>query len=191
MTRNASLGHPATRRPRRVHGLQRRGTGRGTRRGTRRGFTLLELVVALALVGVLALVALPLAEVTSTRVKEAELKRSLRVIRGALDQYKAAVDAGQLPRAASESGYPPTLEVLTRPLAVQGAAEGEPGVLVLLRQLPRDPFATDRRLAAAATWRTRAYGSAGDAWDAGGRDVFDVASSSNAVALDGSRYEQW
>jgi len=165
---------------------------RACRRGApRRGFTLLELVVSLALVGVLALVALPLAEITSTRVKEAELKRSLRVIRAALDQYKAAVDAGQLPRAAGESGYPPSLELLTRPLPVQGAGEGEPRVLVLLRQLPRDPFASDRQQAAAATWRTRAHGSAGDQWDTGGRDVFDVSSSSGAVALDGSRYDEW
>lgn len=163
---------------------------RPRRRG--RGFTLLELVVSLALVGVLALVAMPLAEVTSTRVKEAELKRSLRVIRTALDQYKAAVDAGQLPRAAGDSGYPPSLELLTQPLPMQGAiAEGEPRVLVLLRQLPRDPFAADRRVSAAATWRTRAYGSASDAWEAGGRDVFDVSSSSEAVALDGSRYGEW
>jgi general secretion pathway protein G len=165
--------------------------GRAGRCRARRGFTLLELVVALALVGVLALVALPLAEVTSTRVKEAELKRSLRVIRAALDQYKAAVDTGRLPRAAGDSGYPPSLDVLTQPLAVQGAAEGEPRVLVLLRQLPRDPFASDRRQSAAATWRTRAHGSAADGWDAGGRDVFDVSSTSDAVALDGSRYDEW
>lgn len=160
------------------------------RRGAR-GFTLLELVISLALVGILALVALPLAEVTSTRVKEAELRRSLRVIRSALDQHKAAVDAGQLPRAAGDSGYPPSLEVLTRPLPVQGAGEGAPRVLVLLRQLPRDPFATDRTLSAAATWRTRAHGSDSDAWDAGGRDVFDVSSRSAAVALDGSRHDEW
>ncbi|MFO1267014.1 MAG: type II secretion system protein [Rubrivivax sp.] len=177
MKHGAHLASPRTRGPR--------------PRARRRGFTLLELVVSLALVGVLALVAMPLAEVTSTRVKEAELKRSLRIIRSALDEYRAAVDAGQLPRAAGESGYPPSLEVLTRPLPVQGAAEGDPRVIVLLRQLPRDPFATERQLPAAATWRTRAYGSAGDAWDVGGRDVFDVSSSSTAVALDGSRYDEW
>ncbi|MBL8324630.1 MAG: type II secretion system protein [Rubrivivax sp.] len=156
----------------------------------RRGFTLLELVISLALVGMLALVALPLAEVTSTRVKEAELKRALRTIRTALDQHRAAVDAGLLPRAAGESGYPPSLEALTRPLTVQGATDGAPRVLVLLRQLPRDPFAADRRAAAAATWRTRAYGSAGDDWG-GGSDVFDVSSGSAALALDGSRYDEW
>lgn len=172
----------------RAPGLPRRSV---SERRAGRGFTLLELVISLALVGVLALVALPLAEITSTRVKEAELKRSLRVIRAALDQYKAAVDAGQLPRAAGESGYPPSLEVLTQPLAVQGATEGGPRVLVLLRQLPRDPFASDRRASAAATWRTRAHGSAIDAWDAGGRDVFDVSSTSPAEALDGSRHDEW
>lgn len=164
------------------------------RHRTAHGFTLLELVIALALVGVLALVALPLVEVTQTRLKEVELRRALRTIRTALDEHKAAVDAGQLPRAAGTSGYPPSLAVLTQPLALQGAAAGAddgPRVLVLLRQLPRDPFHPDGTVPAEHTWRVRAYGARADDWDAGGADVFDIASRSAATALDGSHYADW
>ena len=77
-----------------------------------RGFTLIEMVVTLAMVGVLAAAALPLYEVTVTRQKEAELRAALRTIRSALDAYKAAVDSGQVAKGALDSGYPPSLEIL-------------------------------------------------------------------------------
>ena len=64
-----------------------------------RGFTLIEMVVTLALVGILASTALPLYEVTVTRQKEAELRLALRTIRNALDAYKAAADSGQIVKA--------------------------------------------------------------------------------------------
>jgi len=83
-------------------------------RASSTGFTLVELVVTLAIVGLVAMVALPLYEVTTTRMKEAELREALRTIRGGLDTYKAAVDSGLLPRVAGESGFPPNLDVLTR-----------------------------------------------------------------------------
>lgn len=159
------------------------------------GFTLIELLVTLALVGVLALAAMPLVEVTYQRMKESELKLALRTIRKALDDHRAAVDAGQLPRAAGESGYPTSLEVLTQPLPLSGSSGGQAEgarTLVLLRRLPRDPFHTDPSTPAAQTWRTRAYGSRSDEWRQDpGNDVFDVSSRSEAKALDGSRHDEW
>jgi general secretion pathway protein G len=159
------------------------------------GFTLIELLVTLALVGVLAVAAMPLVEVTYRRMKESELKLALRTIRKALDDHRAAVDAGQLPRGAGESGYPASLEALTQPLPLSGPAAGQAdGVrtLVLLRRLPRDPFHTDPATPAAQTWRTRPYGSRSDEWrQEPGTDVFDVSSSSPGSALDGSRHDQW
>ena len=160
------------------------------------GFTLIELLVTLALVGLLALVSLPLYEVTTTRIKEEQLREALRAIRTGLDAYKTAVDTGMLTREAGESGYPPSLDVLTQPLDVAnkpGSSFGEsdaPQRLVIMRQLPRDPFFPDPAVPAAQTWRTRSYGSRSDDPQPGD-DVYDVASMSTRIGLDGTPYAAW
>jgi len=77
-----------------------------------RGFTLIELVVTLTLVSVLALVAVPLYEVTITHAKETELRNALRQIRDALDAYKAAGDSGYIAKSPGDSGFPPSLRTL-------------------------------------------------------------------------------
>jgi general secretion pathway protein G len=160
------------------------------------GFTLVELLVTLALVGLVAMAALPLVEVSSTRLKEAELRHALRTIRGGLDAYKAAADSGLLPKAAGDSGYPPTLDTLTQSLDIVNKRDlgsiATPASqrLVILRQLPRDPFYLDPQAPAAQTWDTRAYASRPD--DAQpGADVFDVSSKSTRVGLDGTSYSAW
>jgi general secretion pathway protein G len=160
------------------------------------GFTLIELMITLALVGMVALVSLPLYEVTSTRFKEAELRQALRTIRTGLDAYKAAVDAGTLTKSAGESGYPPSLEVLTLALDVAGKRDGGIGSsdavprIVILRQLPRDPFFPNPDVPAAQTWNTRSYGSKADDPQPG-IDVFDLASKSTRIGLDGTPYSTW
>lgn len=155
-----------------------------------RGFTLIELVVTLALVGIVALTALPLYEVTTTRMKEVELRGALRTIRTALDAYKAAVDGGQITRSPLESGYPPTLDVLVNGVTPTTTAPGAPARLVFLRQIPRDPFAPDAAAPPAQQWITRAYGSTPDDPQPGD-DVFDVASTSPRVGSNGVPYRQW
>jgi general secretion pathway protein G len=166
------------------------------RRPIRAGFTLIELLVTLALVGLLAVVTLPLYEVTSTRMKEAELREALRTIRTGIDAYKAAVDTGTLPRESGESGYPPSLDILTQPLDIANqsnagfGATDTPQRIVILRQLPRDPFASDPSIPAAQTWKTRSYGSRSDDPQPGA-DVYDVSSTSPRVGLDGMAYASW
>ena len=160
------------------------------------GFTLVEMVITLAIVGLVAMTALPLYEVTSTRMKEAELRQALRTIRAGLDAYKAAVDTGLLPRAAGESGYPPNLNILAEPLDTVGSRDLSPTTsaaaqrLVILRQVPRDPFFADRQVPAAQTWNTRAYASRSDDPQPGA-DVFDVSSTSTRTSLDGTPYSSW
>ena len=155
-----------------------------------RGFTLIELVVTLALVGVVALTALPLYEVTATRMKEVELRGALRTIRTALDAYKTATESGQIARTALESGYPPTLEVLVEGVEAAHETPGAPARVVFLRQIPRDPFTPDASVAPAQQWVTRSYGSPPDDPQSG-TDVFDVASNSPRVGSNGVPYRQW
>lgn len=158
------------------------------------GFTLIEILVTLALVGLLAVTSLPLYQVTATRMNESELREALRTIRSALDAYKAAVDAGTLPRVAGESGYPPSLDVLTESLArIDAADPNKPnaaGRMVLLRRLPRDPFFTDPLVPPAQTWKVRSYASPIDDPQPG-MDVFDVSSMAIGIALDGTSYASW
>src|ERR1700758_5604272 len=82
------------------------------RRARQRGFTLVELVVTLALVGILALAVVPFSQLIAQREKEQQLSAALREIRTALDAYKEASDTGLIEREADASGYPPSLTVL-------------------------------------------------------------------------------
>jgi len=159
-----------------------------------RGFTFIELVITLALVGLMSMFAVPLYEMTTTRMKESELRQALRIIRTGIDAYKAATDAGTLARETGASGYPPTLEKLTESLEVQGKRDLTGTLstqrMVILRKLPRDPFNTDPETPAELTWNVRAYASRPDDPQPGD-DVFDVSSKSGRTALDGSAYASW
>lgn len=158
------------------------------------GFTLIELLVTLALVGTLTMVSMPLFEVISVRHKESELREALRTIRSGLDAYKLATDSGFLAKSTGESGYPPSLDELTRVLTKAGSGgpmQSEGGQrLVILRRLPRDPFYPDPQVPAVQTWNVRSYASPADDPQPGD-DVFDVSSKSNLTALDGSAYSSW
>jgi general secretion pathway protein G len=147
-----------------------------------RGFTLIEMVVVLAIVGLLAAAAHPLLRYGALRQQETELRTGLRQIRTAIDAYADAVAAGHLrrPDGAPATGpvYPASLQLL-----VEGAplADGS-GRRPFLRRLPRDPFGGE--------WGQRASDSPTDDPQPG-RDVFDVHSRSDRTALDGSRYRDW
>ena len=152
-----------------------------------RGFTLIELTVTVALVGLLAWATVPLFEITTTRVKEVELKSALRQIRTALDAYKAAADAGAVSKTVTESGYPPSLELLTEGIETTNRL----GVrrVVFIRQIPRDPFFPDQTISPAKQWLTRSYGGVFE--DSRSDDIFDVASRSKRIALNGTPYREW
>lgn len=153
-----------------------------------RGFTLIELVVTLALLGLLAMLAAPLAETAVQRSREQALRHGLREIREALDRYKQAVDQGLIARKAGESGYPPDLPTLVNGVANLQDPKG--GRLYFLRRLPRDPFFPDAAVPPEATWGLRSYASAADD-PRDGDDVFDVYSHATGTALDGSTYRDW
>ena len=153
------------------------------------GFTLIELVVTVAIVGLLASMALPMAELVVKRNNEQELRHSLRVIRGALDSYKQAVDEGRVKVSLLQSGYPSSLKVL-----VDGVPdESDPDKhrkIYFLRRIPRDQMFNDPSKSDDETWGKRSYASNADSPEEGD-DVFDVYSLSPGVGLNGISYKNW
>lgn len=153
-----------------------------------RGFTLVELLVTVAIVGVLATMLLPLTEVAARRAKEQDLRAALREIRAGIDAYKRAYDDGRITRVVGQSGYPPSLEVLVE--GVVDARSPRRERIYFLRRLPADPLARDASAAPASTWGLRSYDSPADD-PRPGRDVFDVYSRAPGTGLDGRPYGQW
>lgn len=152
-----------------------------------RGFTLIELVVVVAIVGVLASAAYPLAKMVAQRSKEAELRVALRQIRTAIDAYKEASDAGRIERAADASGYPKSLGLLAA--GVPDITRPDRAMIYFLRRIPRDPFAAGE-LPAEETWGLRSYASPPDE-PREGADVFDVYSLSPGTGLNGVPLREW
>jgi len=153
-----------------------------------RGFTLIELVVTVAIVAVLASALLPLHELTRQRAKEQDLRRALREIRAAIDAHKQASDEGRILKRVGESGFPRRLEDLVEGIDDQKSARREK--MYFLRRIPPDPFAADPHRPAAETWGKRAYASPPDD-PREGEDVFDVFSLHDGKAIDGRPYREW
>ena len=152
------------------------------------GFTLIELVITVAIVAILASVAMPLNELVVQRAKEQDLRRGLREIREAIDGYKQASDEGRIQRRVGDSGYPKRLEDLVGRIEDQKSPKKEK--IYFLRRVPRDPFATDPNLPPADTWGKRSYASPPDD-PKEGDDVFDVYSFAPGKGINGRPYREW
>jgi prepilin-type N-terminal cleavage/methylation domain-containing protein len=153
-----------------------------------RGFTLVELLVTLAILALLGTLVAPVAQVTVQRRHEQELRTALREIRAAIDAYKKAGDEGRVARAAGATGYPARLELLVE--GVTDLRSPKRAKIYFLRRLPRDPFNTDPALSDAQTWGKRSYASEADQ-PKEGEDVYDVISTSGKVGLNGIPYSRW
>lgn len=150
------------------------------------GFTLIEVVVTLALIGLLASIAAPLTETVVRRGKEQELKSALYQIRDAIDAYKRASDAGYIEKSISGNGYPPNLQVLVEGVRDVRSAKGSK--FYFLRRLPRDPLVAAKRNQDG--WGLRSYDSSAQN-PREGEDVFDVYSLARGKGLNGIAYAEW
>lgn len=161
---------------------RRRGVG-----STCGGFTLIELVISLAILGLIATMAAPVAQVMYQRHQEEDLRLALRQVRQAIDQYKAAYDAGRIIKTVDASGYPPTLEVLVN--GIEDVKSPDRKKIYFIRKIPRDPFAPSG-MKSTETWGLRSYKSDSQA-PRRGDDVFDIYSLSERAGLNGVPYREW
>lgn len=154
----------------------------------RLGFTLIEMMVTLAIIAVLATLVVPMAQISEQRSKEQELRLALREIRNAIDAYKRASDEGRLPRDSNSNGYPANLQVLVD--GVSDDKHPKRQKIRFLRRLPRDPMFPDASVDAEKTWGLRSYSSeAGDPKE--GSDIYDVYSRSPLPGLNSVPYRVW
>jgi general secretion pathway protein G len=150
------------------------------------GYTFIELLVVSTMLLVLASAIMPLTRVTMQRMREVELRRSLREMRIAIDKFKDAADLGQIGATDLKAGaenYPPDLETLVNGVSAANDQTGRK--LKFLRRVPTDPMTKS------TDWGLRSYQDDPDSTRWGGQDVFDVHSKSEATALDGSKYKEW
>jgi general secretion pathway protein G len=144
-----------------------------------RGLTLIELIIAIMIIGLLAGAAVPIVKTRVKREKELELRRDLWEIRDAVDRYKDAADRGAFQTKVDSLGYPPDLQTLVDGVDVQGKK------LRFLRRIPVDPMTKD------SDWGLRSNQDDPDSTSWGGQNVFDVYSKSDGTALDGTKYNTW
>lgn len=146
---------------------------------TLQGFTLIELIVATAILVILTGLAVPLARVAIKREKERDLRRALWELRDAIDRYKDAADRGAFQLKVGSEGYPPDLETLVKGVDVGGKK------VRFLRRIPADPMTNSTE------WGMRSMQDdpTSDSW--GGQNVFDVFTKAQGTGLDGTEYKDW
>ena len=151
-----------------------------------RGYTFIEIIIVSSMILVLAAAIMPLTKVTMQRAREAELRRDLREMRTAIDKFKDAADQGligTLDLKAGAENYPPDLDTLVEGVTAANDATGRK--LKFLRRVPIDPMTRS------SEWGLRSYQDDPKSTKWGGQDVFDVHTTSEGTALDGTKYKDW
>jgi len=147
------------------------------------GLTYFELVISFTILAIMAMGAVPLAEITIKRKKEIELRRALRTLRDAIDRYKDLIDEGKISQEyIDQEGYPPDLETLVKGVKEKGSISK---VYKFLRRIPKDPMTGERE------WGMRSYQDDPDSDSWGGQNVYDVYCLSEDEGLDGTPYKDW
>lgn len=158
----------------------------------RAGLTLVELIMTLTIIAIMSAMVLPSARMISKRNKEIELKRNLRQIRNAIDDYKKIYDQAvidkKIQNVVNKSGYPKNFDELIEGYDFGGAI---PDKKKFLRRVPCDPLREDKTVACEKSWGVRAYSDKECSDKLGGDDIYDVCSMSEETAIDGTKYKDW
>jgi general secretion pathway protein G len=144
-----------------------------------RGLTLVELIVTVAILGILASAAVPMIRIQVQRQKERELRYDLWQLRDAIDRYKDAADRGGFMTKIDSNNYPPDLDELVKGVDIQSKK------VRFLRRIPVDP------MTGKAEWGLHSMQDDPKSDSYGGQSVFDVYSKSTGTALDGTKYSDW
>lgn len=142
-----------------------------TLRNIKKGFTLVELLIVIIIIAVLAAIAIPKFSSSSQRSKESSLRANLKLVRNAIDLFRA--DTGAFPASlagltgtGTTSGLSSGAAACTFPLADWRGP--------YLQAVPVDPVS-----GSAMTYGTAAA------------DVGTVKSSATGNGLDGTAYNTW
>ena len=147
------------------------------------GITLVELVVAIAILLVLAGTLLPISRFAVKRQKELELRHALRSMRNAIDEYKKFCDAGVIQKEGVDSEcYPTEMEILVEGIEKVGALGQK---VKFLRRIPMDPMTRSKE------WGMLSYQDDPESESWGRQNVYDVFTTSEGTALDGTKYREW
>ena len=147
------------------------------------GFTLLELVVTATVLLILASVTVPLVKNGLKRQQELELRRDLRELRTAIDEYKKQAEQQKIKAPPPEANfYPATLELLVEGVPATGSVSRK---VRFLRRIPVDPFTGK------AEWGLRNTSDDANSTSWGGGHVYDVYSLSHGTGMNGVPYGQW
>ena len=129
------------------------------------GFTLIELIVVVAIIGILATIAVPAMKTYPQRARESALKEDLFTLRSTIDQFKA--DRGR---------YPNSLEELVS--------------MGYIRSIPLDPVTRQKDWVTVPA-EIDDQQDERDRDASGGQGIIDVHSGSDGTALDGTKYADW
>ena len=148
------------------------------------GFTLIELLVVIVIISVLAAVAIPMVENSVRRYQEIELRRALRTLRTAIDEYHKFVEENNVEMDEDTYNYPPELEDLIKGIEYKDK-KGDEKIKKFLRNIPLDPMTNSYE------WGLRSYQDDRDEESWGGENVYDVYTKSQRKALNGTYYKEW
>ena len=141
-----------------------------TLRNIKKGFTLVELLIVIIIIAVLAAIAIPKFSNSSQRSKESSLRANLKLVRNAIDLFRA--DTGAFPANMAGLTTSTTAGLSAAAAACTIAATDWRGPY--LQAIPVDPVS-----GSAMTYGTAAA------------DVGTVKSSATGNGLDGTPYSTW